>query len=321
MAEVLVLIDHDGRTPSDPSLELLTAARLLGEPAAAVAAAPDEGDNLTATLERHGAETIYVAESSEFADVLVTPKSELLSKLVTERAPAAVLVNATLEGKEIAGRLAVRCDSGFLTDVTSLDSDGVCTQSILGGTMISRSRVSRGTAIYAVSPNSFVATEASSGSARTVRIDPAEPDRARAARVVERHERSADDRPALAEAPIVVCGGRGAGGEAGFEALGELADALGAALGASRVATDSGWYPHQHQIGQTGATVSPQLYLAVGVSGAIQHRAGMLTSEVIVAINSDPDAPIFELADFGLVGDMFDVVPSLTAAIRELKRD
>jgi electron transfer flavoprotein alpha subunit len=205
-----------------------------------------------------------------------------------------------------------------LTDVVGLtrgdDGGPVAEQSIFGGAIVVTSRVRAGVPIVAVRPNA-VAPEPAPGSCEVEQLTVELSDAATAARVTERVAQERSERPELTEASIVVSGGRGVGGAENFELIEKLADSLGAAVGASRAATDAGWYPHQFQVGQTGKTVSPQLYLAVGISGAIQHRAGMQTSKTIMVINKDPEAPIFELADFGVVGDLFKVVPQLVGEI------
>jgi electron transfer flavoprotein alpha subunit len=239
----------------------------------------------------------------------------LLAQLVTEKSPALVLVAGTAQGKEVAGRLAVKIDSGVLTDAVDLqpgDDGPVAEQSVFGGATIVHSRVRRGTPIVAMRPNA-VAPEPSPGAAELSQVSLAS--EATGARVTNRVVAERGERPDLTEASIVVSGGRGTGGAEGFQIIETLADSLNAAVGASRAVTDAGWYPHQFQVGQTGKTVSPQLYMAIGISGAIQHRAGMQTSKTIIAVNKDPEAPIFELADFGVVGDLFKVVPQLLEEI------
>jgi electron transfer flavoprotein alpha subunit len=229
-----------------------------------------------------------------------------------------VFLPATGEGKEIAGRLAVKTDSGVLTDVVGLADGFVGEHSIFGGAIVSHAKVSKGTPIIAVRPNS-TAPEASPSTPEEEQVSVSLSDAAKGAKVVEKVVQEKGERPELTEAAIVVSGGRGVGGADNFKLIEDLADSLGAAVGASRAATDAGWYPHTFQVGQTGKTVSPQLYVAVGISGAIQHRAGMQTSKTIVAINKDSEAPIFELVDYGIVGDLFQVAPQLTEEISKRK--
>ncbi|MEV4307167.1 electron transfer flavoprotein subunit alpha/FixB family protein [Nonomuraea sp. NPDC049624] len=317
MSEILVLVEQVDGEVKKVTLELLTLARSLGTPAA-VWAGPGLGDAAKARLAEYGAETIYNAGSADIVDHVVAPKAELLAQLVAEKSPAAVLVAATAEGKEVAGRLAVKTDSGVITDAVGLSEGFVADQSIFGGGVNVHSRVRRGTPIVAVRPNS-TAPQAAAGAGAVEEVSVALSEAARAARIVERVKQEKGARPELTEAAIVVSGGRGVGSAENFSVIEGLADALGAAVGASRAATDAGWYPHQFQVGQTGKTVSPQLYIAAGISGAIQHRAGMQTAKTIVAINKDPEAPIFELADYGVVGDLHQVVPQLTEEISKRK--
>ena len=316
MAEILVLAEHDGETVKKVTTELLTLARAHGEPSVVWTGEGAEGGR--ARLAEFGAAKVYVADSPDYADYLVAPKAELLARLVAEKNPAAVLVAATSEGREVAGRLAVKTGSGVLTDVTGLTAgDGgglVGEQSVFGGAITVQSRVRAGTPIIAVRPNAAT-PEPAPGAAQLEQVQVAVSQDAKSARVTGRVVAERGERPELTEASIVVSGGRGLGAGENFALIEQLADSLGAAVGASRAATDAGWYPHQFQVGQTGKTVSPQLYIAVGISGAIQHRAGMQTSKTIMVVNKDPEAPIFELADFGVVGDLFKVVPQLVEEI------
>ena len=317
MAEVLVLVETaaDGAVRK-VTLELLALARSVGEPSAVLF-----GGGYDAARERlaeHGAATVYVADSPVFDEYLVAPKAEVLARLVAERSPAAVLIASTAEGKEIAARVAVKTGSGVLTDVVAVTPDLVAEQPVFGGSTLVRSRVTTGVPILTVRPN---ATPPAPAPAAATRVDVAVDvsDTARAARIVGTTTQRKGGRPELTEAAIVVSGGRGVGSAESFAVIERLAHALGAAVGASRAATDAGWYPHQNQVGQTGKTVSSQLYIAAGISGAIQHRAGMQTSKTIVAVNKDPDAPIFDLVDFGVVGDLHQVVPRLAEEIERRK--
>jgi electron transfer flavoprotein alpha subunit len=229
-----------------------------------------------------------------------------------------VLLPSNSEGKEVAARLAVKTGSGLITDAVGVTADLTAEQPIFGGSVVVQSKVATGTPIITVRANSTAPSEAP-GAGTVEQVTATFSDADKAARVVESVVEDKGGRPDLGDASIVVSGGRGVGAAENFSIVEKLADTLGAAVGASRAATDAGWYPHQNQVGQTGRTVSPQLYIAVGISGAIQHRAGMQTSKTIVAINKDPEAPIFELADFGLVGDLFTVVPQLTDEISKRK--
>jgi electron transfer flavoprotein alpha subunit len=317
MAEILVLVEHTGETVKKVTSELLTLARKYGEPAAVWAGSGAGAGQ--ARLAEFGAAKVYVADSADFDDYLVAPKAELLAELVARQSPAAVLVPATAEGREVAARLAVKTGSGILTDVTALGDELAGEQSIFGGAITVQSRVRSGVPIIAVRPNS-VAPEPASGDAVAEPVDFTVSDAAKSARITGRVEQERGERPELTEASIVVSGGRGVGAGENFTLIEKLADSLGAAVGASRAATDAGWYPHQFQVGQTGKTVSPQLYLACGISGAIQHRAGMQTAKTIMVVNKDPEAPIFELADYGVVGDLFKVVPQLIEEIEKRKQ-
>jgi electron transfer flavoprotein alpha subunit len=245
-------------------------------------------------------------------DYLVAPKAEALAQVVGSTGAAAVLISSSPEGNEVAGRLAVKLGSGLITDATDLTADGSTVQSVFAGNWTVTASVTHGTPVITVKPNA-VAPEAAPAEGVVESVDVTISDAAKGARIVKVDEKQASGRPELTEAAIVVSGGRGTGGD--FASVEALADALGAAVGASRAAVDSGWYPHAYQVGQTGKTVSPQLYVAAGISGAIQHRAGMQTSKAIVVVNKDPEAPIFALADLGVVGDLHAVLPALTKEI------
>jgi electron transfer flavoprotein alpha subunit len=317
MATILVLVEHEEGNLKKVSVEMLTKARELGEPAAVFV-----GDGLDAAsggLGRHGAATIYAATGDGWSNQLPGPLADALDAAAARAEPAAVLVAATPAGKDAGARLAARRGWGILADVVDLDGDLVATQNVFGGATVVRAKVTKGVPVLAVKPNSFPAEEAP---AEPEVVDLGQREAASAGaeiRVIDHVVEERGGRPDVAEAEIIVSGGRGLQDPSNFALVEALADTLGAAVGASRAAVDAGWYPHQHQVGQTGKTVSPQLYVAVGISGAIQHRAGMQTSKTIVAVNKDADAPIFTISDFGLVGDLFKVVPRLTDEIAKRK--
>ncbi|WP_033340256.1 electron transfer flavoprotein subunit alpha/FixB family protein [Catenuloplanes japonicus] len=316
MAEVLVVVEAAASGVKKVTLELLTLAREIGTPAAVVLGGPGAAEALTARLAEYGAEKIYAAESEEIDGYLVAPKATVVAELVKRVSPAAVLLASTQEGKEIAARLAIKLDNGVLTDAVGLDADGTATQVAFAGATIVKSKVTRGLPIVALRPNSLTPVPApASPSVESLTVTATESDKL--AKVVERVAEQKGARPELSEASVVVSGGRGVASADNFKLVEELADLLGGAVGASRAAVDSGFYPHQFQVGQTGKTVSPQLYIALGISGAIQHRAGMQTSKTIVAVNKDTEAPIFELADYGVVGDLNKVVPQAADEIRK----
>ncbi|GAB2990492.1 electron transfer flavoprotein subunit alpha/FixB family protein [Amycolatopsis acidiphila] len=318
MAEVLVLVDHINGELKKLTFELLTAARELGEPSAVVVGAPGTAGKFKEQLANYGAAKVYVAESEDADKYLVTPKVDVLAKLAEQVSPAAVVAAATGEGKEVTGRLAVRLGSALLYDVVAVNSDGTVEQSIFGGAYNVKSKAGHGVPVITVRPGAVEASEAQ-GAAAEEAVEVPATDAAKSAKITGVEPVVGGDRPELTEASIVVSGGRGVGSAEKFEVVEKLADSLGAAVGASRAAVDSGYYPAQFQVGQTGKTVSPQLYVALGISGAIQHRAGMQTSKTIVAVNKDPEAPIFEIADFGVVGDLFNVAPQLTDEVAKRK--
>ncbi|MFJ5598324.1 electron transfer flavoprotein subunit alpha/FixB family protein [Micromonospora parva] len=319
MSEVLVVVEATKEFGvKKVTLEMLTLARELGTPSAVVLGGAGAAEALSGKLGEYGAEKIYAAEGDEIDGYLVAPKATVLAELVKRVQPAAVLLASAQEGKEIAARLAVKLDNGILTDVVGLDADGTATQIAFAGSTIVKSKVTKGLPLVTVRPNSVTPAPAAATPA-IEQLSVSVTDADKLATVVERVAEQKGSRPELTEAGVVVSGGRGVGNADNFKLVEELADLLGGAVGASRAAVDSGFYPHQFQVGQTGKTVSPQLYIALGISGAIQHRAGMQTSKTIVAVNKDGEAPIFELADFGVVGDLFKIVPQAAEEIRKRK--
>ena len=320
MSEVLVVIDYADGEVKKPTFELLTIARRLGEPAAVFFGSPDNADAVAEKVKKYGAQKVYVIDDAEIKGFLVAPKAEALQQLAEKTSPAAILLPSSFENKEVAGRLAIKLGSGLITDAVDVHSGegggAVTTQSVFAGNFTVQAKVTEGTPIITVKPNS-AAPEESEGAAAVEAFAVTISDAAKTAQIVASQPRQSTGRPDLTEAAIVVSGGRGTGGN--FEPVEGFADSLGAAVGASRAAVDSGWMPHTFQVGQTGKTVSPQLYVANGISGAIQHRAGMQTSKTIVAVNKDPEAPIFELVDFGVVGDLHSVLPAATEKIQAHK--
>ena len=317
MAEVLVLVEHAEGALKKVTAELITAARALGEPSAVVVAAPGTAAGLADELKAAGAAKIYVAESEDVEKFLVTPFVDVLAALAEQNTPAGVLIAANADGKEIAGRLAARIGSGLLVDVIEVREGPVGIHSIFGGAFTVEAQANGDTPVITLRPGS-VEAEPAAGAGEQVTVEvPAVAENA--TKITAREPAVAGDRPVLTEASVVVSGGRGVGSAEKFSVVEDLADALGGAVGASRAAVDSGYYPGQFQVGQTGKTVSPQLYIALGISGAIQHRAGMQTSKTIIAVNKDEEAPIFEISDYGIVGDLFNVTPQLTEAVKARK--
>jgi electron transfer flavoprotein alpha subunit len=314
MTEILVLVDHVDGAVRKTTNELLTIARRLGEPSAVFIGSPS--DDAVAALKSFGAEKIYVVDDAEIKGYLVAPKAEALQQLVEKAGPGAVLISSNAEGKEIAARLAVKIDSGLITDAVDVQAGPVTTQSVFAGSYTVQAKVTKGTPVITVKPNAATPEQAE-GAGAVEQVAVTISDAAKTAKIVASEPRKSTGRPELTEAAIVVAGGRGTGGN--FEPIESFADALGGAVGASRAVVDSGWYPHSFQIGQTGKVVSPQLYVAAGISGAIQHRAGMQTSKTIVAINKDEEAPLFELVDFGVVGDLHTVLPAATDEVNKRK--
>ncbi|MFC5730701.1 MULTISPECIES: electron transfer flavoprotein subunit alpha/FixB family protein [Nocardioides] len=319
MSEVLVLVDHVDGSVRKPTYELLAIAKRIGEPSAVFIGGSAQAGAVAEAVKAYGAEKVYVVDDAEIKGYLVAPKAEALQQLAEKTSPAAILIPSSAEGKEIAGRLAIKLASGLITDAVDVTFEGGeirTTQSVFAGNFTVDAKVTKGTPIITVKPNAAAPEEgAAAGAVEEFAATISEA--AKTAQIVASQPRQATGRPELTEAAIVVSGGRGTGGD--FTAVEALADALGAAVGASRAAVDSGWKPHTFQVGQTGKTVSPQLYVANGISGAIQHRAGMQTSKTIVAVNKDEEAPIFELVDFGVVGDLHSVLPAVAAEIEKRK--
>ena len=316
MSTVLILADFSGDKATKTTAELATAGARIGDVSAVVLAPSGKGSALASTVNQGPISTAIVIESNDFSAHGVAAAADALAALVKEKSPAAVLIASHAFGKEVAARVAVLTESGIITDAVDVASDTTATQLVFGGSTTVHSRVSQGVPIITVRPNSIDA-DLTPSSPGVENATAAISDAAKKATISSSQPPVKGGRPELTEANIVVSGGRGTDGN--FSAVEAFADTLGAAVGASRAATDAGWYPHSHQVGQTGKTVSPQLYVACGISGAIQHRAGMQTSKTIVVVNKDPEAPLFDIADFGVVGDLFNVLPQATAAVASKK--
>ncbi|MFC8410497.1 electron transfer flavoprotein subunit alpha/FixB family protein [Arthrobacter sp. NPDC057259] len=315
MAHVLVFIDNPGEALKKSSLELLTLARSLGEASAAVTG--ELHDGAAATLGDYGVHVLYRPSAADLEDYLVAPKAAFLAAAVRESGATTVVLDNTAESREIAARAGIKLEAGVITDVVAVDPDGTAHKPVLAGSYTTTARATTAVALLTVKANSITAEPAAEATAPQTATVEVPADAGAAARVVSRSAKAASGRPDLTEARVVVAGGRGV--EGNFGPLEELADALGGAVGASRAATDAGWIGHDAQIGQTGKTVSPQLYISAGISGAIQQKAGMQTAQVIVAVNKDAESPVFEIADFGIIGDLFQVLPQATEEINKRK--
>ena len=311
MGSVLVFLDVPSLPLPRAARELLALAATLGT--AEVAVPRPLTDDAAAALGACGVARIY-EPAQELPDVLVAAKAAFLAEAVRAANPDAVLLGNSFEDREVAARVGIKLGSGVITDAVAVAPDLSVTKSVLAGSYTSTCRVQTGTPIITVKANSVEPTEPGDGGTPERSLVTV-PDAGPAAAVAERSEKRVSGRPELSEARVIVAGGRGVDGD--FGPVEELADLLGGAVGASRAATDAGWIEHSAQVGQTGKTVSPQLYISAGISGAIQQKAGMQTAKVIVAVNKDPDAPVFEIADFGIVGDLASVLPQASEEIRK----
>lgn len=317
MTNVLVLVEHTEGELKNSTRELITAARVFGTVGAVVVGAPGTTEKLQPALAAAGAETIYAAEADFASEYVVTPAVDAVSGLAASL-QVPVVIAAGANGNEVAGRVGARVASGVLYDVIAIGADRSATGSIFGGDYTVESTAGGVSPVYtlragAVDPE----PQAAAGAVQAVELPAPGPT---AVKITAFAPAEKADRPELTEAKIVVSGGRGVAGADGFHTVVEpLADVLGAAVGASRAAVDADFYPGKFQVGQTGKTVSPNLYIALGISGAIQHKAGMQTSKTIVAVNKDEEAGIFEIADFGVVGDLFKVAPQATEELAKRK--
>jgi electron transfer flavoprotein alpha subunit len=316
MSTVIILADFQGGVSTKTTAELATVGARIGDVCAVVLAPVGEGPALAATVKQGPITSIVIVEAKDFAEHGVAAAADALSQVAKAKSADAILVASHAFGKEVAARVAITLESGIITDAVDVASDKVATQLIFGGSTTVHSTVTHGIPVITLRPNS-VEADLTASSAATENFSVTISDNSKKSLITSTEPPVKGGRPELTEASIVVSGGRGTNGD--FAAVEGFADLLGAAVGASRAATDAGWYPHSHQVGQTGKTVSPQLYVACGISGAIQHRAGMQTSKTIVVVNKDPEAPLFEICDFGVVGDLFAVLPQATTAVAAAK--
>jgi electron transfer flavoprotein alpha subunit len=300
------------------SLELMTKARELGE-VEAVVLGPGAAEAAQA-LGRHGAKKVYACDDQVFADYLAEPATDTLEALVKEHSPAIVLFGFSYDSREVAGRLAARLGTGLISnamDVTAEDGGFVATVPYFGGAKVARYRAQHNPVLVLIRPKSFESAGAG-GQAQVEQVTAVVGPNSKRARITDRVVQEAE-KVKLEDARVVVSGGRGMGGPENFPLLEQLAEALGGAVGASRAVVDAGWVPYSMQIGQTGKTVRPPVYIAVGISGAMQHTVGMKGSKLIIAINKDAEAPILKMADLGVVGDALKIVPKLTEAVKAKK--
>ncbi|MDQ0731577.1 electron transfer flavoprotein subunit alpha/FixB family protein [Arthrobacter sp. B1I2] len=314
MAKVLVFIDNPGASLKKSSLELLTLARSLGE--CTVAVNGDLSDGVAAGFAEYGVGSVLRPSVQDLNDYLVAPKAAYVAAAAETSGAGIVLLDNSPEGKEIAARVGIRLNAGVITDVVAVDPDGTAHKSVLAGSYNTACKATTPVSVLTLKANNVTPEPAPAPTTPEIATVDV-PNVAAAARITAREQKVASGRPDLTDARIVVAGGRGMDGD--FGPVEELADALGAAVGASRAATDAGWISHDAQVGQTGKTVSPQLYISAGISGAIQQKAGMQTAKVIVAVNKDAESPVFEIADFGIIGDVFEVLPQATAEIKKRK--
>jgi electron transfer flavoprotein alpha subunit len=318
VSRVWVYAEVTPEGPSASALELLTKARSIGDDVAAVALGPGATDAAGA-LGEHGAATVFASDDAVYADTLGQPAAHALHALVREHNPDVVLFSTSYDARDVAGRLQAKLGCTLMSNATDVSGPDAAQTQIFGGSRVVEVALDGPSPhLVLVRPKSFPA-QPSSGTATVVPVQVEIPDELTVARRVERHEEAASG-PRLEDAKVVIAGGRGLQDASNFQLLDELAAAIGdAAVGASRAVVDAGWVPYSYQVGQTGKTVKPEVYIAVGISGATQHVVGMKAAKRVVAINKDADAPIFRLADLGVVGDALAVVPKLIEEIRARK--
>ncbi len=322
---ILVIAEQRGDSVKRITLEMLTAARHLAGATGGTVTAAVIGNGLQASvagpLGQAGADEVVLAQSPDLADYAPESYTDALQQIIEQTAPAIVLMPASPRGRDLSPRIAARLGVALASDVTAIETSGnqiVVTRPVFSGNAIASVALETSPAIVTLRAGSYPPAEMNTG--RSAKVTPlgVNIEYAPGARAVEFQEVKSE-RPDVSEAAVVVAGGRGMGAPEHFDKIEELADLLGAAVGASRAVVDSGWRPYGEQVGQTGKTISPKLYIACGISGAIQHLVGMKTSKYIVAINKDPEAPIFKVADYGIVGDVLTLLPMLTKEVKKAK--
>jgi len=318
VAGILVYAELSEGKVVSTSLELMTRARELGD-TYAVALGAGAGA-AAAMLGKHGAKVVHVNEDPVFDDYLAEPATDALASLYEKEKPDLILFGFTSDSREVAGRLAARLGSGLISnasDVVAEDGGFVAKVPYFGGAKVASMKANGKPAIVLIRPKSFEVSE-TAGAGEIQKLDVAVAPESKRAHITERVV-EASEKVKLEDARVVISGGRGMGGPQNFPLLEDLAGALGGAVGASRAVVDAGWVPYSMQVGQTGKSVRPGVYIAVGISGAMQHTVGMKTSKIIIAINKDAEAPIMKMADLGVVGDALKIVPALTAAVKAKK--
>jgi electron transfer flavoprotein alpha subunit len=319
MAKIWIYAELSQGKLAPISLELLAKARDLGGEVEAIALGKG-AEAAAVALGKHGAKTVHACEDKVFDQYVAQPATDTLEALVKEHKPDLLLFGFTYDSREVAGRLSARLGVGQVSSALDVEADGggfVAKVPYFGGARVARMKVNHKPAIVLLRPKSFEASE-SGGTAKVVKVTATVGADSKRARLVERVVEKGE-KVKLEDATIIVSGGRGMQGPENFALLEELADALGGAVGASRAVVDAGWVPYSMQVGQTGKSVRPNVYIAAGISGAMQHTVGMKGSKVIIAINKDAEAPILKMADLGVVGDALKIVPKLTEAIKAKK--
>ena len=318
MAKVCVYAELGEGKVNSAALEIMARARELGD--VSVVALGSGAKEAAATLGKHGAKVAYVNEDKVFDDYLAEPATDVMEALQKQDAHELILFSFTSDSRDVAGRLAARLGTGLISNASDISAEGggfVAKVPYFGGAKVASMKANAKPAIVLIRPKSFEASE-SGGTAAIKEAPGSVGDGSKRAHILERVA-EASEKVKLEDARVVISGGRGMGGPDNFPLLEDLAGALGGAVGASRAVVDAGWVPYSMQVGQTGKSVRPGVYIAVGISGAMQHTVGMKTSKVIIAINKDAEAPIMKIADLGVVGDALKIVPALTAAVKAKK--